>query len=86
MPLTFANNKTFQFEMLVIPDLKEHIIFDNNHLRKTDAATNFQRLTISFKDISINFELSIRPEQNNNLLQAVCLDKEMIPCPIGKFD
>ena len=36
--MTFANNKTFQFEMLVIPDLKEDIIFGNNHLRKTDAA------------------------------------------------
>ena len=71
VPLTFANNKTFQFEMLVIPELKEDIIFGNNHLRKTDAAINFQGLTISFKDPSMNFELScIRREQNNNMLQA----------------
>ena len=74
VPLTFANNKTFQFEMLVIPDVREDIIFGNNHLQKTDAAINFQGLTISFKDSSMNFELiCIRREQNNNMLRAFTL-------------
>ena len=69
--LTFANNETFQFEMLVIPDLKGDIIFGNNHLSKTDAAINCQGLAISFKDPSMNFELScICPEQSYNMLQA----------------
>ena len=72
VPLTFANNKTFQFEMLVIPDLKEDIIFGNNHLQKTDAAINFQGLTISFNDPCMNFELSCtcHEQNNNNRLRA----------------
>ena len=64
--LTFANNNTFQFEILVIADIKENTVFGKNHLRKTDAATNFQGVAISFKDRSMNFQLNcIRREQRN---------------------
>ena len=47
--MTFPNNKTFQFEILVIPDLKENTVFGKNYLGRTDAAINFQGVAISIR-------------------------------------
>eukprot|EP00112_Aurelia_sp_Birch-Aquarium-sp1_P020464 Seg5285.2 transcript_id=Seg5285.2/GoldUCD/mRNA.D3Y31 product="hypothetical protein" protein_id=Seg5285.2/GoldUCD/D3Y31 len=58
VPLTFENNRTFRFKMLVIPHQCEKIIFGRNHIMKTEADINVPKRCITFRDQSMNFTLN----------------------------
>ena len=54
VPITFANKRTFQFQMLVVPALTCDLIFGNNHLVKTDAVINHSKRSISFNHYNLD--------------------------------
>ena len=60
VPLTFDNNKTFRFQMLVVLNLLTEIVFGNNHLCKTDAELNLSCRKVRFCDKNMNFEQECR--------------------------
>ena len=57
VPLTFGNNITFRFKMLVVPEQYEKIIFGRNHIMKTEADINVPKRCITFRDPKMNFTL-----------------------------
>ena len=62
VPLSFpehAVEKTYRFEMLVVPRLKHAIVFGRNHLIKTAAAINSTKQSIHFRNPSMNFQIPI---------------------------
>ena len=72
VPITFANKRTFHFQMLVVSALTCDLIFGNNHLVKTDAVINHSKRSISFNHEAMNFELNctLLTDLNSNRLHA----------------
>ena len=69
-PLTFEDNNTFTFQMLVIPDLPVEIVFGNNHLSKTDAEICPSMRTICFRLNAMNSKLNCKLINSSNSLFA----------------
>ena len=65
VPLTFENNRTFRFKMLVISQQREKIIFGRNHIMKTEAVINVPERCITFRDRSMNFTLNFEVRYRN---------------------
>ena len=55
VPLKFPNAKVYRFQMLVIPQLQEQIIFGKNHLSKTAAEISTAASEIHCHDPNMNF-------------------------------
>ena len=57
VPITFENNVTRNFQMLVLENLPNAIIFGENHLQKTEAEIFPSKRSIYFRHPNMNFEL-----------------------------
>ena len=67
VPITWANGRSSNFVMLVVPDLAWPILFGQNHLEATDACVRFSKRRVYFAHHDMQFEV---PSTNSNLLAA----------------